>query len=98
MMVFIPILNCTTSFLFFAGFMLKQGSGLWKEGGENWHSHLVPKSCCVIWLQISRLGGGDSDFAAFLQHAGVPALDLHFGDGKGQNLLDQELLTISGEL
>jgi hypothetical protein len=28
----------------------------------------------------------------------VPALDLHFGDGKGQNLLDQELLTISGEL
>jgi hypothetical protein len=44
------------------------------------------------------LGGGDSDFAAFLQHAGVPALDLHFGDGKGQNLLDQELLTISGEL
>jgi hypothetical protein len=47
---------------------------------------------------INRLGGGDSDFAAFLQHAGVPALDLHFGDGKGQNLLDQELLTISGEL
>ncbi|KAH8950988.1 hypothetical protein BDL97_09G001400 [Sphagnum fallax] len=29
---------------------------------------------------INRLGGGDSDFAAFLQHAGVPALDLHFGD------------------
>jgi hypothetical protein len=28
----------------------------------------------------------------------VPALDLYFGDGKGQNLLDQELLTISGEL
>ncbi len=88
-----------TSFLFFAGFMLKQGSGLWKvEGGKNWHSYLVPKCCCVIWLQINRLGGGDSDFAAFVQHAGVPALDLHFGDGKGQNLLDQELLTISGEL
>jgi hypothetical protein len=42
------------------------------------------------------LGWGGSDFAAFLQQVGVPALDLHFGDGKGQNLLDQEL-TISGE-
>jgi hypothetical protein len=47
---------------------------------------------------IHRLGWGGSDFAAFLQQVGVPALDLHFGDGKGQNLLDQELLTISGEL
>jgi hypothetical protein len=44
------------------------------------------------------LGWGGSDFAAFLQQVGVPALDLYFGDGKGQNLLDQELLTISGEL
>ncbi|KAH8934801.1 hypothetical protein BDL97_18G103500 [Sphagnum fallax] len=29
---------------------------------------------------IHRLGGGGSDFVAFLQHAGVPALDLQFGD------------------
>ncbi|CAM6090069.1 unnamed protein product [Calypogeia fissa] len=29
---------------------------------------------------ISRLGDGSSDFAAFLQHAGIPALDLQFGD------------------
>ncbi|CAM6062397.1 unnamed protein product [Sphagnum tenellum] len=29
---------------------------------------------------IGRLGGGLTDFAAFLQHAGVPALDLEFGD------------------
>ncbi len=35
-------------------------------------------------MQIHRLGGGGSDFVAFLQHAGVPALDLQFGDGKGQ--------------
>lgn len=29
---------------------------------------------------IGRLGGGGSDFAAFLQHVGVPSLDLNFGD------------------
>ncbi len=99
MIVSIPILNCVTSFLFFAGFMLRQWNGLWKaEGGKIWYSYLVSKSCCVIWLQIHRLGWGGSDFAAFLQQVGVPALDLHFGDGKGRNLFDQELLTISGEL
>jgi hypothetical protein len=43
------------------------------------------------------LGGGLTDFAAFLQHAGVPALDLEFGGGKGQNLSDQEVLITSGE-
>ncbi|KAK3005233.1 hypothetical protein RJ639_017673 [Escallonia herrerae] len=29
--------------------------------------------------QIHRLGGIDSDFAPFLQHAGVPSIDLYFG-------------------
>jgi hypothetical protein len=43
------------------------------------------------------LGGGLTDFAAFLQHAGVPALDLEFGGGKGQNLSDQEVLITSCE-
>jgi hypothetical protein len=28
---------------------------------------------------IGRLGGGDSDFASFLQHAGVPSMDMFFG-------------------
>ncbi|KAG0622034.1 hypothetical protein M758_3G066300 [Ceratodon purpureus] len=28
---------------------------------------------------IGRLGGGDSDFASFLQHAGVPSMDIYFG-------------------
>jgi hypothetical protein len=42
------------------------------------------------------LGEGVSDFAAFLQHAGVmPALDLEFGAGKSQNLSDQEVLIMS---
>jgi hypothetical protein len=99
MIVSIPNFELHDQFLVFAGFMLKQGNGLWKaEQGKSWSSYLVPKNCCVIWLQIHRLGWGGSDFAAFLQQVGVPALDLYFGDGKGQNLLDQELLTISGEL
>jgi hypothetical protein len=41
---------------------------------------------------IGRLGKGVSDFAAFLQRAGVtPALDLEFGASKSQNLSDQEV-------
>ncbi|XP_059638260.1 probable glutamate carboxypeptidase LAMP1 [Cornus florida] len=30
---------------------------------------------------IGRLGGGGSDYAAFVQHVGVPAADLSFGEG-----------------
>lgn len=35
---------------------------------------------CVV--QIDRLGGGGSDFASFLQHAGVPSMDLYFREGQ----------------
>ncbi|KAH9322852.1 hypothetical protein KI387_017491 [Taxus chinensis] len=31
-------------------------------------------------VKIDRLGGGGSDFAAFLQHAGVPSVDMYFGE------------------
>ncbi|KAK3210607.1 hypothetical protein Dsin_015313 [Dipteronia sinensis] len=30
---------------------------------------------------IGRLGGGGSDYGAFVQHIGVPAADVHFGGG-----------------
>lgn len=30
-------------------------------------------------IKIDRLGGGGSDFVAFLQHAGVPSLDIFYG-------------------
>ncbi|KAJ4768510.1 Transferrin receptor protein 2 [Rhynchospora pubera] len=30
---------------------------------------------------IERLGGGGTDFAAFVQHIGVPSIDMAFGDG-----------------
>ncbi|GJS75668.1 probable glutamate carboxypeptidase LAMP1 isoform X1 [Tanacetum coccineum] len=32
--------------------------------------------------QIGRLGGGGSDYAAFVQHIGVPATDISFGNAK----------------
>lgn len=32
-------------------------------------------------MKIGRLGGAGSDYAAFLQHIGVPAADMHFGAG-----------------
>ncbi|KAK1290097.1 putative glutamate carboxypeptidase 2 [Acorus calamus] len=32
--------------------------------------------------QIGRLGGGGSDYAAFVQHVGVPSVDMFFGGGK----------------
>eukprot|EP01018_Ginkgo_biloba_P010498 Gb_39263 [translate_table: standard] len=31
-------------------------------------------------VKIDRLGGGGSDFAAFLQHAGVPSIDMFYGE------------------
>jgi len=47
-------------------------------------------------VPMGRLSEGVSDFAAFLQRAGVtPALDLEFGAGKSQNLSDQEVLITS---
>ena len=33
-------------------------------------------------MKIGRLGGAGSDYAAFVQHIGVPAADMHFGGGK----------------
>jgi hypothetical protein len=32
-------------------------------------------------LQIERLARTDSDFAAFLHHAGIPCVDLYYGEG-----------------
>lgn len=32
-------------------------------------------------LQIQRLSGVDSDFAPFVQHAGVPSIDIYYGRG-----------------
>lgn len=32
-------------------------------------------------MKIGRLGGGGTDFAAFVQHVGVPSVDLFFGGG-----------------
>ncbi|GLJ31716.1 hypothetical protein SUGI_0637490 [Cryptomeria japonica] len=33
-----------------------------------------------IKVKINRLGGGGSDFVAFLQHVGVPSIDMYFGE------------------
>lgn len=33
-------------------------------------------------MKIGRLGGGGSDYAAFIQHIGVPVADMSFGTGK----------------
>lgn len=33
-------------------------------------------------MKFGRLGGGGSDYAAFVQHIGVPAADFSFGGGK----------------
>lgn len=32
-------------------------------------------------MKIKRLGGTGSDYAAFLQHVGIPAADMSFGEG-----------------
>lgn len=48
--------------------------------------------CCVVWLQIQRLSGVDSDFAPFVQHAGVPSVDVYYG--RGMPLTLQNLLAL----
>ncbi|KVI01217.1 Peptidase M28 [Cynara cardunculus var. scolymus] len=35
-----------------------------------------------VHQRIGRLGGGGSDYAAFVQHIGVPAIDISFGNGR----------------
>lgn len=40
-------------------------------------------------MQIQRLGRVDSDFAPFVQHAGVPSVDVYYG--KGTHLSQYEL-------
>lgn len=32
-------------------------------------------------LQIQRLSRVDSDFVSFLQHAGIPSIDMYYGKG-----------------
>lgn len=34
-----------------------------------------------VECQIGRLGGRGSDYASFLQHVGVPVIDIRFGNG-----------------
>lgn len=34
-----------------------------------------------VVLQIQRLSGVDSDFASFVQHAGIPSIDIYYGRG-----------------
>ena len=36
-------------------------------------------------MKIGRLGSGASDYASFVQHVGIPAVDMPFGGGKSQN-------------
>ncbi|KAG0457807.1 hypothetical protein HPP92_022964 [Vanilla planifolia] len=35
----------------------------------------------LLFLKIGRLGGAGTDFAAFVQHVGIPSIDLSFGEG-----------------
>ncbi|WOL11093.1 putative glutamate carboxypeptidase 2 isoform X1 [Canna indica] len=45
---------------------------------DSWiSSNDSPLASC----SIGRLGGGGTDFAAFIQHAGVPSADMCFGEG-----------------
>ncbi|XP_057843505.2 probable glutamate carboxypeptidase LAMP1 [Cryptomeria japonica] len=43
---------------------------------ESWASRGTTRTK----VEIGRLGGGGSDFVAFLQHAGVPSIDMYFGE------------------
>ena len=38
------------------------------------------------YMEIERLGGGGSDYAAFVQHIGIASADVSFGKGNKQLL------------
>ena len=48
------------------------------------HIYLLNFFSCEIHcgMQIGRLGRVDSDFTAFVHHAGVPSVDIYYGTGK----------------
>lgn len=48
-----------------------------------------------IGLQIQRLSGVDSDFAPFVQHAGVPSIDMYYG--RGMYLITRRFCMIDGK-
>lgn len=45
------------------------------------HLSVYQNDSKLVALQIGRLSEVDSDFAAFVQHAGVPSIDLYYGKG-----------------
>jgi len=59
--------------------------GLCHASFEEGFSFVVISSLLTIFcfgeLQIQRLSGVDSDFAPFVQHAGVPSIDMYYGRG-----------------
>lgn len=34
-----------------------------------------------LYIKIGRLGGGGSDYSAFVQHIGIPSVDMSIGSG-----------------
>jgi hypothetical protein len=34
-----------------------------------------------VCIKIGRLGGGSSDYSAFVQHIGIPSVDMAIGSG-----------------
>lgn len=34
-----------------------------------------------LFIKIGRLGGGGSDYSAFVQHIGIPSVDMGIGSG-----------------
>ena len=34
-----------------------------------------------LYIKIGRLGGGGSDYSAFVQHIGIPSVDMAIGSG-----------------
>ncbi|KAG6546798.1 hypothetical protein Mapa_011744 [Marchantia paleacea] len=53
--------------------MVKDPDGKFATVYDSWRASSIGDT-------IGRLGGGGSDYEAFLHHAGVPAMDLSFGD------------------
>lgn len=48
---------------------------------ETYLVNYLDSLTCTFYTKIERLGDGGSDFAAFVQHVGIPAVAMFFGGG-----------------
>uniref|UniRef100_A0A453FFC3 Peptidase M28 domain-containing protein n=4 Tax=Aegilops tauschii subsp. strangulata TaxID=200361 RepID=A0A453FFC3_AEGTS len=51
------------------------------NGTESLYDLWMASDSSLLYIKIGRLGGGGSDYSAFVQHIGIPSVDMAIGSG-----------------